>query len=101
MTSTATVAQRIEDLLREVATLFIALAPLDVVLGTAKPQAVMNGLIFVAVGVSLFAVSLIAERTRTHAWFANHNGRHRGCPCRRACARATMGAPWPIQTQSL
>ena len=67
MTSTATVAQRIEDLLREVATLFIALAPLDVVLGTAKPQAVMNGLIFVAVGVSLFAVSLIAERTRTHA----------------------------------
>ena len=59
-----TVTERIEEAFREIATLFLALAPLDVVLGAERPYAFRNGLIFEAVGVSLFVLSLLLERRR-------------------------------------
>ena len=65
--SPRTVIERIEDGLREVATLFVALAPLDVVLGAERPHAFSYGLIFEAVGVSLFVLSLFIERRRSGA----------------------------------
>jgi hypothetical protein len=65
--SARTIIERIEDALREVATLFVALAPLDVTLGGERPHAFSYGLIFVAAGVSLFALSLFLERRRFNA----------------------------------
>ena len=62
-----TVTERIEDAIREIATLFIALAPLDVILGGDQPHAFSYGLIFVAVGVGLFVATLISERRRLDA----------------------------------
>ena len=65
--SVKTVIERIEDLLREVATLFVALAPLDVALGADRPHAFSYGLIFVAFGVTLFVLTLFLERKRSGA----------------------------------
>jgi hypothetical protein len=42
--------ERIEDALREIAVLFIALSPLDVKLGEHRANAVRHGLIFVTGG---------------------------------------------------
>ena len=56
--------ERIEDALREVATLFVALAPLDVALGARGPHAFIYGLIFVVGGVILFVSALFLERRR-------------------------------------
>ena len=61
------VVERIEDAVREVATLFVALAPLDVVLSADRPHAFSYGLIFVAVGVVLFVLTLLNERRRDRA----------------------------------
>jgi hypothetical protein len=52
---------------REIATLFIALAPLDVVLGPDRPYAFTYALIFEAVGVILFVLTLFSERHRSRA----------------------------------
>ena len=59
--------ERIEDLAREVATLFLALAPIDVVLGAERPHSFSYGLILVAVGVVLFLLTLLTERNRSRA----------------------------------
>ena len=59
-----TAFERIEEAAREIATLFIALAPLDVVLGADRPHAFRNGLIFVGMGVSFFVLTLINEGKR-------------------------------------
>ena len=59
--------ERIEDAMREIAVLFVALAPLDVVLGASRPRAFTYGLIFVAIGVILFAWALFIERRRLRA----------------------------------
>ena len=59
--------ERIEEAAREVATLFVALAPLDVALGSEKPRAFSYGLIFVSIGVILFVVPLLHERRRARA----------------------------------
>lgn len=56
--------ERIEDAFREIAVLFIALAPLDVALGAHGLEAVATGLIFVGIGIILFAGTLINERRR-------------------------------------
>jgi hypothetical protein len=56
--------EHIEAALREIAILFIALAPLDVFLGESRNHAVRNGLIFVGMGVIMFVVTLITERQR-------------------------------------
>ena len=58
--------QRIEDALREIAVLFIALAPLDVVLGEHRANAVRDGLIFVTGGLILFVIALRMERRRSN-----------------------------------
>ena len=58
-------AERIEEALREIAVLFIALAPLDVFLGEDRAHAVRNGLIFVGVGLMIFVMVLYVERKRT------------------------------------
>ena len=58
------VIARIEDAFREIAVLFMALAPLDVVLGSDRPHAFRNGLIFVGIGVGLFILVLSSERKR-------------------------------------
>ena len=58
--------ERIEDALREISVLFIALARLDVFLGDDRVDAVRNGLIFVAAGIILFVLALRMERTRSH-----------------------------------
>ena len=65
--SAKTVIERVEEALREVATLFVALAPLDVALGAERPHAFSYGLIFEADGVSLFVLSLFLERRRSGA----------------------------------
>ncbi len=57
--------ERIEDAFREIATLIVALAPLDVILGAERPHAFRNGLIFVGFGVILFATMLFTERRRS------------------------------------
>ena len=57
--------KRGEEALREIATLFIALAPLDVVLGADRPHALRNSLIFVIIGVILLAVAFHLEGRRT------------------------------------
>jgi uncharacterized MAPEG superfamily protein len=59
--------ERIEEAAREIATLFIALAPLDVVLGADRPYAFTYALIFVAVGVIFFVLTLFSERHRSRA----------------------------------
>ena len=62
--NSTTVRERIEEALREIATLFVALAPLDVALGGDRPHGITYGLIFVAGGVILFMSVLLAERRR-------------------------------------
>jgi len=56
--------KRGEEALREIAVLFIALAPLDVVLGVDRPHAFRNGLIFVIIGVILLAGAFYLEGRR-------------------------------------
>jgi len=58
------VVQRLEEALREIAVLFIALAPLDVTLGAERSSEFRNGLIFVMIGVMLFLIALAVERRR-------------------------------------
>ena len=58
------VIARIEDAFREIAVLFMALAPLDVVLGSDRPHAFRNGLILVGIGAGLFILVLSSERKR-------------------------------------
>ena len=55
--------ERVEKACREIAILFIALAPLDVFLGEDPSHAAANGFLFVTLGISLF-VALYAERRR-------------------------------------
>ena len=62
MESGAKIAERIDEALREIAVLFIALAPLDVFLGEARSHAVRNGLILVGVGLMIFVIALFVER---------------------------------------
>jgi hypothetical protein len=59
-----TAIERVEDAVREIAVLFVALAPLDVALGAERPHAIAYGLIFVAVGVMLFLWTLFNEWRR-------------------------------------
>ena len=59
-----TAIERVEEAVREIAVLFIALAPLDVALGADASGAVTVGLIFVGIGVILFAWTLLNERRR-------------------------------------
>jgi hypothetical protein len=54
----------VEEALREIAVLFIALAPLDVFLGEDGAYVIRNGLIFVGVGAIMFVVALFVERRR-------------------------------------
>jgi hypothetical protein len=56
--------ERIEEALREIAILFVALAPLDVFLGDHPVNAIRNGLIFVAGGLILFVMALHIEKRR-------------------------------------
>ena len=56
--------ERVEEASREIAILFIALAPLDVFLGEDPAHAAANGFVFVALGASLFVAALYAERKR-------------------------------------
>ena len=59
--------ERVEEAVREVATLFVALAPLDVVLGAEQPRAFGYGLIFMGIGVTLFLLALYSEGIRLNA----------------------------------
>ncbi len=56
-----TAKERIEEALREIAVLFIALAPLDAALGAHSSEVFAVGLIFVGIGVILFAATLFME----------------------------------------
>ena len=56
--------ERIEEAVREIAVLFVALAPLDVFLGEDPAHAVRNGLIFVGMGVIMFAGAVLTEGKR-------------------------------------
>jgi hypothetical protein len=58
---------RVEEALREIAVLFIALAPLDVFLGEDPAHAAANGFAFVTLGLSLFVAALYVERRRLNA----------------------------------
>jgi hypothetical protein len=65
--SAKTIAERIEDAIREVATLLVALAPLDMAFAADRTNALSYGLIFEAIGVSLFVLALFIERQRFRA----------------------------------
>jgi hypothetical protein len=56
--------ERVEEALREIAVLFIALAPLDVFLSEDPAHAAANGFAFMMLGCSLFVVALYVERRR-------------------------------------
>ena len=56
--------ERVEEALREIAILFIALAPLDVFLSENPAHGAANGFAFMTLGVSLFVVALYIERKR-------------------------------------
>ena len=56
--------RRVEEALREIAVLFVALAPLDVFLGNNPVHAAANGVAFVTLGVLLFVVALYIEGRR-------------------------------------
>ena len=56
--------QRLEELLREVGTLLIAFAPLDVTLGNSREFRWQWLLLFALLGISLFMTAVIAERRR-------------------------------------
>jgi hypothetical protein len=62
--SNTVAVERIEESVREIATLFVALAPLDVVLGADRPHAFGYGLIFMLIGVTLFVSAVLTERRR-------------------------------------
>jgi hypothetical protein len=64
VSSPKAIAERIEDAIREVGTLLVALAPLDMAFGADRTNALSYGLIFEAVGVSLFVLALFIERRR-------------------------------------
>jgi hypothetical protein len=67
MSSAKAVAERIEDAIREVGTLLVALAPLDMAFGADRANALGYGLTFEGIGVSLFLFALFIERQRLHA----------------------------------
>jgi hypothetical protein len=55
---------RIEEALREIAVLLVALSPLDVAFGPERAGAMSNLLIFLGAGATLFGAVLLAERRR-------------------------------------
>jgi|SRR5579859_1050045 len=57
-----TVAERIEDALREIGVLLIAFAPLDAVL--AEPGRIARLLLFSCLGIFLFIAAVLLERRR-------------------------------------
>ena len=59
------VQERLEDAMREVGTLLIAFAPLDVALAEDRSRT-RALLLFLLIGVALFAGSLWLERKREH-----------------------------------
>ena len=63
-TAVKTMQERLEDAMREVGTLLIAFAPLDAAL-TERPGRTGLLLLFMAVGVLLFIVSVLIERRRS------------------------------------
>jgi hypothetical protein len=66
MSTAKAVAERIEDAIREVGTLLVALAPLDMAFGADRAHALRYGLIFEVIGVSLFLFALFLERRHSH-----------------------------------
>jgi hypothetical protein len=61
--STRTVAERIEEAMREIGVLLVAFTPLD---AAFTPGAQMGGrwLLFLLIGILLFAMALLMERIR-------------------------------------
>ena len=57
--------ERIEDAMREVGTLLIAFAPLDAALSEGPMPAATFLLLFLGLGLTLFAGALLIERMRT------------------------------------
>ena len=55
---------RVEEALREIGILLIALSPLDVAFGPERGDASSNLLIFFVAGATLFSVALLLERRR-------------------------------------
>jgi hypothetical protein len=59
-----TIRERFEDVLREVGTLLIAFAPLDVALDAQKTKNWWTMLLFLSLGLFFLAIALIAEQRR-------------------------------------
>jgi len=60
-----TAKERIEDALREIGTLLVTFAPLDAALN--RDANVFSLLIFVVIGIIVFAAALLLERRRRDA----------------------------------
>jgi hypothetical protein len=60
------VRERFEDVLREVGTLLIAFAPLDVALGAEKTKSWSSMLLFLSLGLLFLTIALVAEQQRNH-----------------------------------
>lgn len=61
-----TTRERLEDLLREIGTLLLAFAPLDVALSSERPNRWPILLLFLSLGMFFLAIALLAERRRPH-----------------------------------
>jgi len=61
-----TTRERIEDVFREIGTLLLAFAPLDVVLSSDREHRWPILLLFLSLGIFFLAIALVAERRRPH-----------------------------------
>jgi hypothetical protein len=60
------IRERVEDVLREVGTLLVAFAPLDVALGGEKTKSWSSMLLFLSLGLLFLIIALVAEQRRHH-----------------------------------
>jgi len=60
------VRKRVEDVLREVGTLLVAFAPLDVALSAEKTKSWSSMLPFLSLGLLFLTIALVAEQRRNH-----------------------------------
>jgi cyanate permease len=60
------VRERFEDILREVGTLLVAFAPLDVALTAEKTKSWSSMLLFLSLGLLFLTIALVAEQRRHH-----------------------------------
>ena len=64
LTLTSRTFERIEDLIREMGTLILALTPIDLVFSSDIAARLLSALLLSLLGILLFAVALVVEQRR-------------------------------------